>query len=363
MKINSQYWRTILLLAVVAITAVFWAGCEKRDDKAASGVGAGGANGIRKPVIAVTLYPLYSIVSDLVVDWADVQLLVPPGASEHGFELTPVQLEQVSKADVLVMVGMNMDNWAETAVKKTNRRLDVMRFADLINEKAAHAHREVKAEVEADDDHDHDHAHDDHDHDHAATQSATTEPAHSGHHDHAHHGPNNHLWLDPLRSADFVNKLGLKLLPYFPQQQVSVKARVLMYSSSLIALHQQFEAQAKRFPQKNLVTFHNAFDLLAERYGLKVVAHLTEIEVSPGGEVTPQELVEAISAVKNLKLKVIYAEPQFPDRAMEAIRDATGVRVLKLDPLGNPNIPGYRTYMDMMKSNLNTLVEGQSASK
>jgi zinc transport system substrate-binding protein len=346
MKINSQYSRAAVLL--VALLAAVFSGCEDRGDRGDKPAIGGASAGARKPVIAVTLFPIYSIVSDLVGEWADVQLLLPPGASEHGFELTPVQLEQVSKADLLVMVGMNMDNWAEAAVKKTNRKLEVLRFADLIGEKI--------------DDHDQDA---DADNDHAQTQPATTAPvAHHDHdHDHEHHGRNNHLWLDPMRTASFVNKLGEKLLPYFPAQSVSLRARVLMYSSNIVNMHQIFAAQAARFPQKNLVTFHNAFDLLAERYGLKVVAHLAEIEVSPGGEVTPQELVEAINAVKTLKLAVVYAEPQFPDHAMQAIKEQTGARVLKLDPLGNPNIDGYRTYMDMMKSNLHTIVEGQSTTK
>lgn len=347
MKIDFQYWKLVVCLVIVAAMA-FLPGCEKKDAPPAP------ASGARKMVIVVTLFPLYSMVHDLVGDWADVQLLLPPGASEHGFELTPVQLEKVSKADVLVMVGMNMDDWAQRAVEKTNRKLQVFRFADLIGENApatqeAHDHDEHA--------HDHDDAHSHDDHAAPATQAGVA------HHDHAHSGANNHLWLDPLRSSDFVNKLGKALLPYFPEQQVSLKARTLMYTSSLISLHQTFEEQAKRFPQKNIVTFHNAFDLLAERYGLKVVAHLTEIEVSPGGEVTPQELMEAIRAVKEHKMAVVYAEPQFPDRATQAIREATGVQVLKLDPLGDPNVEGYRTYLDMMKSNLNTLVQGQSQMK
>jgi len=348
MKIDSQYTRRSLL-ALMLLFGLALGGCEKKQSPTATG-------GARKPVIAVSLFPIYSIVESLVGDWADVQLLLPPGASEHGFELTPVQLEQVSNADALVIVGMNMDNWAENAVKKSNRNLEVIRFADLIASPAA-----ATTAPADDEDHNHDH---DHDHEPASTQAADDhEHSHDHGHDHHHHGPNNHLWLDPLRTADFVNKLGNKLLPYFPSQQAALKGRTLMYSSNIISLHQRFEAQAARFPQKNLVTFHNAFDLLAERYGLTVVAHLAEVEVSPGGEVTPQELVEAIKAVKEHKLAVVYAEPQFPDRAMRAIEEETGVKVLKLDPLGNPNIEGYRTYMDMMKTNFSVLLEGQHAVK
>jgi zinc transport system substrate-binding protein len=91
-----------------------------------------------------------------------------------------------------------------------------------------------------------------------------------------------------------------------------------------------------------------------------VVAHLTEIELAPGGEVTPRQLRETIDAVTRYNLKVIYAEPQFPDTAMQAIRQQTGVQILRLDPQGHPEVEGYRTWFEMMRSNMATLVQGQN---
>jgi zinc transport system substrate-binding protein len=122
-------------------------------------------------------------------------------------------------------------------------------------------------------------------------------------------------------------------------------------------------AYAKAFKDvkaKELVTFHNAFDLLAKRYGLTVVAHLTEVELSGGGEVSPSQMREVQAEIKAHHLKVLYAEPQFSDRAVAAIKQATGVAVLRLDPLGTPNKKGYDGYFAMMKSNLKVLVDGQS---
>ncbi len=130
--------------------------------------------------------------------------------------------------------------------------------------------------------------------------------------------------------------------------------------AKLDALHQRHETELAKATKKELVTFHNAFDPLAERYGMKVVAHLTEIELSHGSEVTPQQLKAAREAVNKHQLKVLYSEPQFPDSAMKAIRDATDVDILRLDPIGNPNVEGYRDYFQMMESNLRTLVAGQS---
>ena len=125
------------------------------------------------------------------------------------------------------------------------------------------------------------------------------------------------------------------------------------------ALHDRYTQTTVKMPVKEMVTFHNAFDLLAARYGLKVVAHLTEMDLPTGAEVTPTHLSEARQAVIKFKLKTLYAEPAYPDSALSAIAEATGAKVLKLDDLGGPDRAGYRTYFEMMDSNLKVLVQGQ----
>ena len=121
----------------------------------------------------------------------------------------------------------------------------------------------------------------------------------------------------------------------------------------------EYRQQLAAVPQRELITFHNAFDLIARRYGLKIVAHLTDIELTPGGEVTPEHFMEAVHAIRQFKLNAVYAEPEFPDVILNSIHRETGVEVLQLDPLGSPRQAGYQTYQEMMRSNLKTLVKGQ----
>ena len=93
--------------------------------------------------------------------------------------------------------------------------------------------------------------------------------------------------------------------------------------------------------------------------GLEIVVRLTDIELTPGGEVTSDRIREAIEAIHNYHLKTLYAEPEFPDQVIARLRDETGADVLLLDPQGNPAVAGYRTYQEMMRTNLFTLVKGQ----
>ena len=156
---------------------------------------------------------------------------------------------------------------------------------------------------------------------------------------------------------------GQPLVQRFPSRQNRIRAAAAKISADLQELDKEYRDRLTKVSTRELITFHNAFDLIAERYHLKIVARMTDIEVSPGGEVTPHNFVAAIEAIHKYHLAVIYGEPEFSADTLSVIRRETGVDVLQLDPLGGPRQPGYTTYQAMMRSNLDVLVKGQSGAK
>ena len=301
----------------------------------AAGVGCGrGEAADDRLQIVASIQPLADLARQVAGDdgRARVSVIVPPGVTPHGFEMSTERTRRLARADVVLVVGLGLDRWAERAAERIAGDARVLSMAQMLGRDDA--------------DHHHHHHHHDHDHDH-------------DHGDHDHSGPNPHLWLDPVLARQWVLALGEELAQMSPEHAGHFRDNAAAVADSLDALHAEHEQALAQVPRRQLVSFHNAFDLLAERYGLEVVAHLTPVELSPGGEVVPARLRAAIAAVRHYELEVIYAEPQFPDAAVRALRSETGVRVLRLDPLGNPDREGYETYQAMMRSNLATLVEGQ----
>lgn len=290
----------------------------------------------QKPLIVASIFPLQDLVKQVVGDWAEVQVLMPPGSNPHHFEPTAQQVLTLSRAQVLVTVGLNLDPWAKKAMAKTrgqNRRVELEMAALTGISSPSKPHQHV---------HDHDHAHD-------AQGNCLS-----------HGGVNPHLWLDLSATRLFVQALAKELVRLYPAHQEATERSAQALLEELDHLDQEYRQQLADVPVKSLVTFHNAFDVLAERYGLKVVAHLAEVETTPGGEVTPEHLMQAIKLIREQRLRTIYAEPQFPSRAVQMIQEQTGTNLLTLDPEGNPAIVGYGNYQEMMRSNLRTLVQGQS---
>lgn len=338
------------------------------------------AVGPPKPVIAVSIFPVASLVGQLTDGWADVVTLLPDGASEHAFEMTADQVRQLSRADLLVLVGNGLDSWAEPKSGMTvdSKLPTVLRMGDLIGNLGEGkdltspgttrggasdsdkgkvdppAADPVKAE--------------------AAKAADPLAPPVADAADVERNvirrgpppapvpdaaGPNNHLWLDPVLARRFVNVFASQLCTRYPQHRGEIEKAATRLSTELQDLDQKYRSELAEVRRRELITFHNAFDLIAHRYGLIIVARLTDIDSDPHGGITPDSYLAAIKAISKYNLMAIYSEPEFSAQEISSIQHETAVEVLTLDPLGGPSVDGYRTYQEMMLSNLKTLVQGQ----
>jgi zinc transport system substrate-binding protein len=277
-----------------------------------------------KPVIVASIFPIANLVTQLTGDWAEVESLLPASLSPHDAELPPDQLRLLARADLVVVVGLGLDPWAEKAVTAlSDQRLTVTRFSDLIAGTATNSSST------------------------SGERTARIEPK------------NNHLWLDPVLTIKFVDALSAQLKKRYPEHADSIGLAAERLTADLHRIDREYAEQLAAVPEKRLITFHNAFDLIAERYGLDIVVRLTDVELTPGGEVLPDRIREAIDAIHKHRLKSLYAEPEFPDQVIARLHEETGAEILTLDPQGNPAVAGYQTYQEMMRTNLATLVKGQ----
>ncbi len=175
-----------------------------------------------RPVIVATIFPLQSIVGQLTGDWANVELLMPPGSSPHDFEPQPAQMEPLSRADLLVEVGLNLDGWADRAAQQVARKdLRVIRMA-------------------------------------GSTPAEVTRAM----------GRNPHLWMDPAYTKDFVGVLAEALAQQYPAHSADIAARAQTLQHDLDKMDEAFRRQLTAVPVKEFVSYHNAYDPLATRYGL-----------------------------------------------------------------------------------------------
>ncbi|MBI1374397.1 MAG: hypothetical protein GC159_16895 [Phycisphaera sp.] len=126
--------------------------------------------------------------------------------------------------------------------------------------------------------------------------------------------------------------------------------------ADLDAIDAEYHAALDGHKGAMIVTYHNAFDRLAARYGLVVAATLTPIDSI--GAPPHRRITEARDVIREHHLKALFTEPQFSPSAAQAIEEETGVAVLTLDPLGHPDMADRNTYQKLMRYNLRILLAG-----
>ena len=262
--------------------------------------------------VVATIPPLAGLVRPLLPAGGTVQALIPPNRSEHGYELSANDVAALASADVVVYVGLGLDSQVEAFLKKhpNPARKDIC-FAT------------VAGIIQTEQDHDH----------------------HEGHEEEEHHhaGADPHLWLDPDQC--------IKLIPALAVAIGSVGgAPVSTAADALAARIKEFDAESRArlapFKGRALVTHHSAWGRLADHYGLTVAAVIKPIE---SAEENSAAVDEVIRAIREQGIKEILVEPQFSDRAAQRIAEQTGVRVGRLDPLGDGD------WFKMMRANIDAI--------
>jgi len=300
--------------------------------------------------VVATIWPLADVTRQLLPEAVAVDVLLPPGRSPHGFELTPEQMRRLGRAGLLVSVGLSVDTWADDAADRVGGALARWRMAEAALDHAPHAAASASHQGEHGD-HGHDHGHN---HDHQSPETDSEKHAH----DHDHGGVDPHLWLDPVLMRRAAGDLSQHLIERFPEHEQAITRRTADYLQQLRTLDAEYRQRLGAVDQPRIATFHSAFDRLAERYGVEVVATLMPFE--PTGEVQLSRIEQVQQIIAAHDLKALFIEPQFADNAARIIQRNTQVDLILLDPIGDPDDAQRDSYLKMMRFNLEQLLRGLS---
>jgi len=101
-----------------------------------------------------------------------------------------------------------------------------------------------------------------------------------------------------------------------------------------------------------LITNHNAFSYLAQKYGFEIK---TLSGLSPEAEVSPKDVIRIMKEIETNNVTVVFFEDFGSDKAMKSLAAQVDVKVDSLHPLGNitkDDVEKNYTYEDIMLKNL-----------
>lgn len=278
--------------------------------------------------VVVSIPPLKGIVGELLTDAGiavdvEIGVLIPPGVSEHGYEIPPSGAMGIAKADLVVIVGLGLEPQVEKMLAERPRDGRV-----VINA----AQRLGLEFPNGDSDTADAHAH----HEHDADGNCVHDP---------HADP--HFWLDPRLVERLIPMIAESVRPW--AQGDLATARLKQAEGNMVArvkeMHDRYQATLAPATRRTIVVGHDAWGHLADRYQLKTVA----LKGLTASEPTAKSIAAAAKAVSESGVKVVFTEPQLNQSAAKRVAGATGCTIATLDPLGDGD------WFGMMDRNLKAI--------
>ena len=158
-----------------------------------------------------------------------------------------------------------------------------------------------------------------------------------------------HVWLDPVRFAQVVERIGAELGDEAPARQLA---------SQLRALDGEYREGLADCDRHELVTAHDAFGYLADRYGLEVIPIAG---LAPEVEPTPRDLEEIVNLVEDRGVTTVFVEPLLSPEIGETVAREAGAATAVLNPLEGlteEELARGENYLSVMRANLETLRTG-----
>ena len=181
-------------------------------------------------------------------------------------------------------------------------------------------------------------------------------PGHShGGHSHAE-GQDPHVWLDPTLVKAYVDRIRDGLSQADAANAGAYADRAQAYQAKLDELDAWIRAEVEKIPaaRRKIVTFHNAFQYFANRYGLAVKGFIV---ASPGKEPSAKALAELVRRIKQEQIPAVFAEADFNPKMLEVLARDAGVKVVtNLYDGSLSSGPPADTYLNMMRHNVTQMV-------
>jgi manganese/zinc/iron transport system substrate-binding protein len=164
---------------------------------------------------------------------------------------------------------------------------------------------------------------------------------------------NPYLWLDPVLAVTYMDTTWDSLVIVDGASVASYRANGERYKEQLRSLHEEIEAKVASIPQgsRKLVTFHDSFFHLANRYGLEYVRLPTPVSTD---EPSPRRVQEWADLISEQGVAAVFVESGFTSELLTEAAERAGVEVCTLysDTLDAK----VATYIDMMRFNADELV-------
>jgi zinc/manganese transport system substrate-binding protein len=140
---------------------------------------------------------------------------------------------------------------------------------------------------------------------------------------------NPHYWLDPENGRVIAKSICDKLSQFRPADRAYFEQRLAAFNTRLTDAVKKWTGQMAPYKGTKVVTYHRSFPNFADRFGLDIIGY---VEPRPGIPPSPSHTLDLIQEMKRQNVKLILVEPYFDLATPESVARATGGKVLVMPP-------------------------------
>ena len=144
-----------------------------------------------------------------------------------------------------------------------------------------------------------------------------------------HPSGNPHYWLEPGNGRRMAQAIRDKLSELSPNDKALFAQRYADFDQRLTAAEKRWDAAMAPYKGTKIVTYHRSWPNFMERFGFEVMGY---VEPKPGIPPSPSHTIELIDEMKRQGAKLIVVEPYFDLKTPQAIANQTSGKVLVLAP-------------------------------
>jgi len=273
--------------------------------------------------VVASFYPLQYVVERVGGGHVSVANLTPSGAEPHEVELTARDTAELADADLVVYLSG---------------------FAPAVDEGVADVAGDHALDVAA-----------------AADLTLTYTPIEEGEQSADDANTRDpHFWLDPTRLETVATAVATRLAALDPTDAAEFTSNAAALASDLGRLDSEYSAGLAACSNTVIVTSHNAFGYLAQRYGL---TQLGITGLTPEDEPSPSDLAAVTDFVEAHHVTTIYYETLVSPAIADTVASETGAKTAVLDPIeGLSGTSQGDDYFAIMRANLANLRAGQGCT-
>jgi zinc transport system substrate-binding protein len=302
------------------------------------------------PKVIASVVPVHSIVSAVMGDVGQPELLLKGSMSEHRATFTPAQVASLGKADLVFIVGHGLE--AKLAQISGSEAVNGKSFVELSEAPGVKTLPVRKGGTWEAHDHSHEGEEEEAGHDHGTEEA--------GHDDHAEGvlAFDPHVWLDPANAKAMAAAVATELAKADPANAAAYQANAKAFEASLDEVSTSISAELSPVKAKPFIVFHDAYQYFEARFGLSAAGSISDVSAKAP---SAQRLEEIRNKLKETKAECVFREPQYDGKVVATVIEGTSAREGVLDPLGADVAPGagaYRQILLNLASSLRACLSG-----